>query len=122
MRLMAVAAAPVQASPAHCVDRSSGEMYRGRGHFVPFGGNGSFSLTPLDQPSVAGANPFTRTILAPGKAEVRGLTSSGIHSRWGRPCVQPTIGPAGSAPTFRSAWTESSKGSAPAVAARRFRA
>ncbi|HEX9050384.1 MAG TPA: hypothetical protein VF841_07640 [Anaeromyxobacter sp.] len=78
-------------TPVVCTVRSPGEdgVVRvdldGPCRFLPDGKGGSFSLSALD-----GQSPLFEDILvlsvdvvAPGKAEVRGLTSEGINSRWG---------------------------------------
>ncbi|MFY8149749.1 MAG: hypothetical protein ACOVNL_11130 [Prochlorococcaceae cyanobacterium] len=75
---------PAEARPARCrVIQSGRSLYAGPCDFQQFGGNGSFSVTPIGARSISGANPVTLTILAPGEGEVRGLTADGINSRWG---------------------------------------
>ena len=76
--LMPIAAA----KPAHCVVES-GPGYVGPCTFSPFGGNGSFSLSRPQQPILPNISTISVTITRPGEAEVRGLTTWGINSRWG---------------------------------------
>ena len=40
-------------------------------------------MATMDGTLLAGANPVTVSIIEPGLAEVRGLTETGINSRWG---------------------------------------
>ncbi|MEB3263413.1 MAG: hypothetical protein VKJ66_03470 [Synechococcus sp.] len=86
--LLGIAAAlppsPAAARPARCrVIQEGVSLYSGPCDFQQFGGNGSFSITPVGKPSISGANPVTLTVEAPGQGEVRGLTADGINSRWG---------------------------------------
>jgi hypothetical protein len=47
-------------------------------------GNGGFSLTGIDQAEILETiSMISVTVIDFGKAEVRGLTTSGINSRWG---------------------------------------
>jgi hypothetical protein len=76
--------ASVFAKPALCTINQNGvTAYSGRCNFQPMGANGSFSIT-----TATGADllPGVRQVslsLDGGVAEVRGLTASGINSRWG---------------------------------------
>ncbi len=47
------------------------------------GDNGSFFVTPADGSTYNGTSPVSVTIIEPRVAEVRGMTSDGINSRWG---------------------------------------
>lgn len=60
-------------------------VFDGPCRFLPDGKGGSFRLSALDEeaPLCAGVLEVTVSVVAPGKAEVRGLTSEGINSRWG---------------------------------------
>ena len=88
--VLAVSAAMLPASghaksaPAHCVIRSAGEKsYSGPCRFLREAG-GSFSLEPVGPRLFFGEiSTVDVDLVAPGKAEVRGLTTSGIDSRWG---------------------------------------
>ncbi len=87
--------APAVAAPKGttvlCTIRSPGEDgkmrvdFDGPCRFLPDGKGGSFSLSALDgdSPLYGGILDVSVTVVAPGKAEVRGLTSLGINSRWG---------------------------------------
>lgn len=74
-----------------CTIRSPGEdgVVRvdldGPCRFLPDGKGGSFSLSALDGQSSLFDDILVLSVdvVAPGKAEVRGLTSQGINSRWG---------------------------------------
>ncbi|MEM1369099.1 MAG: hypothetical protein AAGG02_14005 [Cyanobacteria bacterium P01_H01_bin.15] len=74
----------VQASQAYCVVEIAGinEGYQGDCTFTQFGGNGSFVIES-NSGLIAGKSSISVTILSPGVAEVRGLTTAGINSRWG---------------------------------------
>ena len=57
--------------------------YRGACRFRPLGG-GSFALRPVGRRFLVGdVTDVTVQILRPGAADVRGLTSNGVNSRWG---------------------------------------
>jgi hypothetical protein len=84
------AAAPPKGTTVLCTIRSPGESGAVEVHFdgpCRFLGEkgGSFSLSALDGDSALyeGILDVSVTIVAPGKAEVRGLTELGINSRWG---------------------------------------
>ncbi len=77
-------APPAQARTIRCsVSQARQILYAGRCDFQPSDPDGSFSLVPLDRPSISGANPISVTLMAPGLADVRGLSADGINSRWG---------------------------------------
>ncbi|MDP8993797.1 MAG: hypothetical protein M3N07_02260 [Pseudomonadota bacterium] len=69
---------------ACCVVASEGQpTYRGPCLFLPLGG-GSFSVRPVGRRLMIGdTTDVSVQILAPGVADVRGLTAGGINSRWG---------------------------------------
>lgn len=75
---------PTQASEAFCVVKGASDeiQFQGDCTFEQFGGNGSFSIK---SPSglIAGRAVISVYITEPGIAEVRGLTTGGINSRWG---------------------------------------
>jgi len=71
-----------EAKPAHCVVES-GPGYVGPCTFSQFGGNGSFTLSRPQKPILPNITTISVTIVRPGEAEVRGLTTWGINSRWG---------------------------------------
>ena len=57
--------------------------YRGACRFQPLGG-GSFALRPAGRRFLVGdVTDVTVEVVRRGAAEVRGLTSGGINSRWG---------------------------------------
>lgn len=81
---------------ARCKVTSSGETYEGEcGFALEPGGQGSFSLTPAEGRSFAGASSISVRIVEKGEAEVRGLTADGVNSRWG---------PAQRSKTERACW------------------
>ena len=84
MLVIAQAQQPVQAADALCVVKGASDeiQFRGNCTFEQFGGNGSFTI---ESPSglIAGSLSISVYITEPGIAEVRGLTSDGINSRWG---------------------------------------
>lgn len=74
-----------QAANAFCEIRGAANetLFQGDCIFSQFGGNGSFTIESpygliLDRESIS------VYIIEPGVAEVRGLTTSGINSMWGR--------------------------------------
>nr|WP_137677926.1 hypothetical protein [Parerythrobacter lutipelagi] len=69
---------------ALCAVESSGEEYRGPCDFLAERG-GTFSVQmPGGNEAIApGVANITVAVIAPGEAEVRGLTLDGINSRWG---------------------------------------
>jgi len=80
--LMMIGADMALARPARCVIAGSGMNYRGKCDFAASGG--SFSISPIGRASFPGGiNPVSVAVVAPGVAEVRGLTRDGINSRWG---------------------------------------
>ena len=85
--LVALAALPFAAHgkpPARCVVNSNGEKpYSGPCSFAPQG-KGSFAIEPIGRRSFSGeVTAITVFVTGPGAAEVSGLTSAGINSRWG---------------------------------------
>ncbi len=75
-----------------CTIRAPGEddpaprvVFDGPCRFRADGKGGSFSLSALDgqAPLYPGILVVSVSVVAPGKAEVRGLTAEGISSRWG---------------------------------------
>ncbi len=75
---------PVQAGEALCVIKNASNeiVFRDQCIFEQFGGNGSFSI---QAPSglIANQEVISVYITQPGVAQVRGLTTGGINSRWG---------------------------------------
>jgi hypothetical protein len=77
------AAADAQGRRARCVVSSGGETYRGACSFVAERG-GSFTVSPIGRRFLVGeVSDVSVAIVRRGVAEVRGLTSGGINSRWG---------------------------------------
>ena len=75
--------AAAEARTARCVVQSAGApIWRGPCDFVP-DRNGSFGIQPLRGRFPGGISDISVGIIAPGVAEVRGLTPAGINSRWG---------------------------------------
>jgi len=76
------AAAPARTS--RCIVKSAGSReYRGPCRFIPEG-NGSFMLEPVKRRFIQdNVSSVSVSIVAPGLAEVRGLTGDGVNSRWG---------------------------------------
>lgn len=77
-------AAHAKGAPARCLVTSNGEKpYSGPCKFLPDGG-GSFVIQPVGRRVFSGeVTDVTVSLTGPGAAEVRGLTTSGINSRWG---------------------------------------
>jgi hypothetical protein len=83
--LIALIAAPAVAKPrgARCVISGEGSVtWRGPCIFEAER-NGSFSISPSRGGFSDGIGEISVSIVRPGVAEVRGLTSDGINSRWG---------------------------------------
>lgn len=77
------AATAAEARPARCVITSEeNPTFRGPCNFVAERG-GSFSVTPTRGVFMEGIEDISVSIIRPGVAEVRSLTSDGINSRWG---------------------------------------
>ena len=75
--------AAAEARPARCVVQSAGApIWRGGCDFIPDRG-GSFGIQPLRGRFPGGISDISVSLIAPGVAEVRGLTRDGINSRWG---------------------------------------
>ena len=85
---------PAGAKSAQCVVRQNGGVgYSGKCVFSAEA-NGSFAIQRSDNLTILpGVVVISVAITAPGVAEVRGLTSSGSHSRWG-PAVRSKVDPA----------------------------
>jgi len=77
-------AVPAEAQrQARCVIASAGEQtWRGPCWFSA-GRGGSFEVTPVRGSFAGGIGAISVHIHRPGVADVRGLTSGGINSRWG---------------------------------------
>lgn len=73
-----------RATEARCKVAAGGAIYDDPCKFTFAGdGKGSFSIEALAKSSFDGAELLTVTVTEEGVAEVRGLTSEGINSRWG---------------------------------------
>lgn len=73
----------IQAKEASCVIKSNnGVVFRDKCNFNQYGGNGSFSIEAKSG-LIYGRELITVHITSPGVAEVSGLTTAGINSRWG---------------------------------------
>lgn len=83
-----------EAKEARCVIRQNGDVaYSGSCQFILDRG-GSFSIRGIrTQPILPDVTDISVSIVSPGVAEVRGLTTSGINSRWGS-AVRSTSDPA----------------------------
>ena len=76
-------ATPAHAKSARCKIASSDGRYIGPCTFTPTG-KGSFSVAhPARRPLVARTTVINVYVVGPGLAEVSGLTTDGINSRWG---------------------------------------
>lgn len=75
---------PVQAGEALCVIKgdSNQVVFRDKCIFEQFGGNGSFSIRAKSG-LIDGRESISVAIIKSGVAEVKGLTTMGINSRWG---------------------------------------
>jgi hypothetical protein len=73
-----------QAGEASCVikDASNQVVFRDKCIFDQFGGNGSFTIKAKSG-LIYGRKMITVTIIESEVAQVRGLTTDGINSRWG---------------------------------------
>ena len=81
--LVLFAATAAEARPARCVVASAGnQTYRGPCDFQTEQG-GSFSISPVRGSFPGGISDINVSMMGPGVADVRGLTSRGINSRWG---------------------------------------
>ena len=75
--------AAAEARTARCVVQSAGApIWRGPCDFVP-DRDGSFGIQPLRGRFPGGISDISVGIIAPGVAEVRGLTPARVNSRWG---------------------------------------
>lgn len=79
--------APAAARDAGCRIEQAGRVVLDRTcDFRPEGRDGSFSLSArggADAPLFRGVSVVSVMIIEPGLADVRGLTTDGINSRWG---------------------------------------
>jgi hypothetical protein len=76
-------AAHARPRTARCVISSEEAPYRGPCRFIPEAG-GSFTIEPLRRRLFFGEiSSISVTMAGRGEAEVSGLTTSGINSRWG---------------------------------------
>jgi hypothetical protein len=76
---------PAQAADAFCIVKGTSAVhFRGNCIFKQFGGNGSFSIESPSGRIKGEVVMINVYVTEPGVAEVRGLTTSGINSRWGR--------------------------------------
>jgi hypothetical protein len=86
LALLIVPAAAGAAKPRQvtCLVKSNGVAdYRGPCRFTP-DSNGSFAVDPVGRRSFpGGTSTVSLQTIAPGVAEVRGLTREGVNSRWG---------------------------------------
>lgn len=75
---------PVHAGEALCVIKgdSNQVVFRDKCIFEQFGGNGSFTIKAKSG-LIYGRELISVAIIESGVAEVRGLTTAGINSRWG---------------------------------------
>lgn len=73
-----------QAGNALCVIKNeyNETVFNNQCNFEQFGGNGSFIISSKSG-LIANQESISVYILKPGVAEVRGLTTGGINSRWG---------------------------------------
>lgn len=79
-----LAATPAGAKSARCaISAEDGTLYRGPCDFAAEA-KGSFTVTPPKGRFLTGnVTALSVAIVEPGLADVRGLTSEGINSRWG---------------------------------------
>lgn len=84
MLSMAVLPESAQAGEATCVIKGSNNetIFRGKCNFNQFGGNGSFWVEAKSG-LIAERESISVNIVKPGVAEVYGVTTAGINSRWG---------------------------------------
>ena len=86
LSVLVVAGGAAEAKPreARCLVKAAGAPdYRGPCRFSPEE-RGSFTIEPARRRAFAnGATSISASIVAPGVAEVRGLTREGVNSRWG---------------------------------------
>ena len=82
--LMSLTQKPTLAGEALCVIKGGANqtLFRDKCNFNQFGGDGSF-LIEAKSGLIAGRESITVNIIEKGVAEVRGLTTDGINSRWG---------------------------------------
>jgi len=81
--LILFAATAAEARTARCVvDSGDFPTWAGACDFEA-DADGSFAISPLEGAFPGGVSDITVSITEPGVAEVRGLTSRGVNSRWG---------------------------------------
>ena len=86
--LLCAVALPAAAKPARCVVTTNTGVYKGQCDFLAERG-GSFSITPAKQSEFFKHDPdfpgiTTISVAVNGQdADVRGLTTAGVNSRWG---------------------------------------
>lgn len=75
---------PVSAGEAFCVIKGSNNQvfFSDKCNFHQFGGNGSFWIEAKSG-LIAERESISVNIIKPGMAEVYGVTTAGINSRWG---------------------------------------
>ena len=75
---------PANAGEALCVIKGSNNqvLFRNKCNFNQFGGNGSFWIEAKSG-LIANRESISVNITQPGIAQVYGLTTAGINSRWG---------------------------------------
>lgn len=77
-------AAETRGWPARCVITNVGTpAWRGPCLFAPEGRDGSFTVTPRNGAFPDGVGAISVGVTRPGLADVRGLSSQGVNSRWG---------------------------------------
>jgi len=80
--LVLFAASVAEARPARCVITTADDSWEGACDFQAES-DGSFAISPMSGAFPGGVSDITVSITEPGVAEVRGLTSRGVNSRWG---------------------------------------
>jgi hypothetical protein len=82
--LLILAEKSAQAKEVQCLIKGQENqvVFRDKCIFKQFGGNGSFYIEAKSG-LIYGRESISVAIIKPGIAEVRGLTTAGINSRWG---------------------------------------
>lgn len=85
MLVIVQAQKPAQASEAFCVIKGTSDeiVFQNDCIFKQYGGNGSFSIRSSSG-LIAGRISISVYLIEPSVAEVRGLTTAGVNSRWGQ--------------------------------------
>ena len=85
MLVIVQAQKPAQASDAFCIIKGISDeiVFQNDCIFKQYGGNGSFSIQSSSG-LIADRISISVSIIEPDIAEVRGLTTAGINSRWGK--------------------------------------